>query len=109
MVEQSVPTLVRSLTLPASATPTREAAQDRLVQETERTLAYYDDANPDRPLDVDAPLYLTGSLATGIGLAERLRTMTRHPIGRIAGLPAHPPEFPVGEYLVNVGLALKRG
>jgi type IV pilus assembly protein PilM len=108
VVEQSVPTLIRSLPLPASAALTREAVQDRLVQETERTLAYYDDANPDRPLDVDAPLYLTGSLATGIGLAERMRAMTRHPIGRLAGLPPHPPEFPVSDYLVNLGLALKQ-
>lgn len=107
ILQQTVPTLVRCLPVPTAAAGEREAAQERLVQEAERTLAYYDDLYPDQPLDPDTPLYLTGSLATGIGLAERLRAVTRHPIGRLAGLPPHPEDFPVAEYLVNLGLALK--
>lgn len=106
VVETGVPTLIRSLPLPT--TLTRDAAQERLLQETERTLAYYDDSNPDRPLDLDAPLYLTGSLATGITLAERVRALTRHPIGRLTGLPEHPSDLPVSDFLVNLGLALKQ-
>lgn len=107
IIVDNVPALIRSLPL-ASAQIGRDAAQNRLVEETERSLGYYDDANLDRPLDVDTPLYLTGSLATGIALAERLRAVTRHPIGRLTSTVAHPPDFPLAEYLVNVGLALKQ-
>jgi hypothetical protein len=107
IVERNVPTLIRSLPLLGSSAG-REAAQNRLVDETERTLSYYDDANPDHPLDIDTPLYLTGSLATGIALAERLRGATRHPMGRLSSPIPAPPEFPTVEYLVNLGLALKQ-
>jgi Tfp pilus assembly PilM family ATPase len=107
VVDRSVPAVIRSLPLvgPAAA---RDGAQNRLVEEIERTLAYYDDSNPDHPLDVDAPLYLTGSMATGIALAERLRAVTRHPIGRLKPLGVYPPEFPIADYLVALGLSLKR-
>jgi hypothetical protein len=108
IVEHGVPALIRSLPLVGSAAA-RDAAQTRLVEETERTLAYYDDANPDHPLDVDAPLFLTGSLATGIALAERMRAVTRHPIGRVHALGNYPSELPAAEYLVNLGLSLKQG
>jgi Tfp pilus assembly PilM family ATPase len=107
VVERSVPAVIRSLPLVGAASA-REAAQNRLVEEIERTLAYYDDSNPDRPLDIDAPLYLTGSLATGIALAERIRAVTRHPIGRLKPLGLIPPELPVVDYLVPLGLSLKR-
>lgn len=106
IVEGGTPALLRSLPLPI--TLSLEAAQERLLQEVDRSLAYYDDVNADHPLDPDVPLYLTGSLATGISLAERARAVTRHPIGRLTGLPVHPPDLPVADFLVNLGLALKR-
>jgi hypothetical protein len=108
VVERNLPTMLRSLPL-LGTSAARDAAQTRLVEETERTLAYYDDSNPDHPLDLDTPLYLTGSLATGIALTERLRAATRHPTGRLTSPIPAPPEFPVVDYLVNLGLALKRG
>lgn len=107
VVASGVTTLLRSIPLPGAAT-NLEAAQNRLVDEVDRALRYYDDSNPDRPLDADAALYLTGRLATGISLAERLRTMTGHPIGRLSTGLTFPADFPVAEYLVNLGLALKR-
>jgi len=105
IVERGIPTLLRSVPLPSGID--LAIAQDRLVDEAERALGYYEDINPDRPLDPETPLYLTGSLATGIALSERVRAVTRHPIGRVTTALSHPADFPVGEYLVNLGLAVK--
>ena len=105
IVVHAVPALLRSIALP---TINLEAAQNRLVDEIDRALTFYDETNPSRPLAVDVPLYLTGRLATGISLAEKARTITGHPIGHPLPGFSYPPDFPVGEYLVNLGLALKR-
>jgi hypothetical protein len=107
VVANTVPTVLRSIPLPGAAT-NQEAAQNRLVDEIDRALSYHDDAHPNHPLDADAPLYLTGRLATGIALAEKIRAVTGHPIGRLSTSISYPPDFPIGEYLVNLGLALKR-
>ena len=107
VVSKGVPTLLRSLPLPISSA-NLEAAQNRLVDEVDRVLSYHDDANLDRPLDPEAPIYLTGRLATGIALAEKIRALTGHPIGHLAPDVSYPSDFPVSEYLVNLGLALKR-
>lgn len=107
VVSKGVPTLLRSVPLPGSSA-NLEVAQNRLVDETDRALRYHDDANPDRPLDPETPVYLTGRLATGIALTEKIRALTGHPIGRLATGLGYPSDFPVSEYLVNLGLALKR-
>jgi len=107
IVERGIPAAIRSVPI-ISPTVNREAIQNRLIEETERALAYFDDTNPDHPLDADAPVYLTGSLANGIALTERLRAIIRHPIGRLKPEGIYPPELPLSDYAVNLGLALKR-
>ena len=107
IIDRGVPAAMRSISIPGSSVA-REVAQNRLIEETERALAYYDDANPDHPLDVDTPIYLTGSWATGNALAEKIHTVTRHPIGRFKPDGIYPPELPLTEYAVNLGLSLKR-
>ncbi len=104
IIANAVPVLLRSTPLPAT---NLEAAQNRLVDEIDRALTWYDDTNPSHPLAADVPLYLTGRLATGISLAEKVRTLTGHPIGHLAPGFSYPPDFPASEYLVNLGLALK--
>lgn len=107
IVDRGTPRFLRSLPLPASSD--LEGAQNRLLEETERCLSYYGDIHPSHPLDPEIPIFLTGSLATGITLAERLRAVTHHPIGRLASSLSHPPDFPVSDFAVNLGLALKQG
>jgi len=107
IVARGIPTLIRGMPLPGVSSNV-EAAQNRLIDEVDRALTYYDDSDPLHRLDPDAPLYLTGRLATGIALTEKIRTVTHHPIGRLPTNPSYPPDFPVAEYLVQLGLALKR-
>ncbi|MGH2460750.1 MAG: type IV pilus biogenesis protein PilM, partial [Chloroflexota bacterium] len=100
VVSKGVPTVLRSIPLPGQSA-SLEPAQNRLVDEIDRALRYHDDANLDRPLDPETPVYLTGRLATGIALTEKIRALTGHPIGRLATGISYPVDFPVSEYLVN--------
>ncbi|MBI2940164.1 MAG: pilus assembly protein PilM [Chloroflexi bacterium] len=105
IVQADLPLLIRSLPLDRGVLD-REALQDRLLREVERSLLMYADLR-ERPLDPSVPLVLSGSLASGIALAERLRAAIRHPLGRPEPPIEYPPEFPLTDFLVNVGLALK--
>jgi len=106
IVTSGIPRVMRSIQLPSAIGV--ETAQARLVQEIERALAYYDDLYPEHPLSPDVAVYLTGRLATGIALAESVCRTTGRPIGRMTPAAGAPPDLPGAEYLVNVGLALKR-
>jgi hypothetical protein len=53
------------------------------------------------------PIFLAGDMGTGLRLADRIRTTTGHAIGRLAPLIDYADDFPIAEYLTNVGMVLK--
>jgi len=81
----------------------QEAALDLLVNE----LRGYEDVYVGSRIERNVPIYLAGDMGTGLRLSDRIRTTTGHPIGRLAPLVDYPEEFPIAEYLANVGLVLK--
>ena len=69
----------------------------------------YEDIYPGSRVERTVPVFLAGDLGGGLRLADRVRTATGHPIGRLTPLLDYPPDFPIAEYLTNVGLVLKEG
>jgi len=65
----------------------------------------YGQASPAIP--VGGTVSIVRSAAEIEAFVDRVRTATGHPIGRLAPLIDFPADFPVGEYLTNVGLILK--
>jgi Tfp pilus assembly PilM family ATPase len=107
IVVDDLPVLCRSLALPADLSY-GDPAHEHVLVEVSRALASYEDAVVDQRLDPGAAIYLSGSRAAGIGLVERLRARTGHPMGRPAPPLHYPSDFPLAEQLANIGLALKR-
>ncbi|MDP3062654.1 MAG: hypothetical protein Q8O40_05525 [Chloroflexota bacterium] len=89
--------------------PVEEAVlMDRLTDIIERTIGSYDQRHPEAPLSEDTPLYLCGSAP---GSETDLGPQLADTLGRSAGelsIPMVAPEdFPVRDFVVNVGLALR--
>ncbi len=99
LVMRSVVWGERALTLEEE----QEAALELLLNE----LRGYEDVYVGSRIERTVPIYLAGDMGTGLRLSDRIRTATGHPIGRLAPLVDYPEDFPIAEYLANVGLILK--
>jgi hypothetical protein len=105
IVLDDVPLVVRSVVFeqPLTLEEAQQAAVDLVAAELRR----YEDVYVGSRVDRNVPIYLAGDLGTGLRVADRFRSTTGHPLGRLAPLLDYPEEFPVGEYLTNIGLVLK--
>lgn len=106
VVQGRRPAIVRTVPLnPESTSP--QARLELLVQELERTTKFYNESHKDAVLAEGTPVTATGRIFNEAAMIERLAARVRYPVG-----PPNPPlrvpeKFPVPQYAVNVGLALK--
>jgi hypothetical protein len=106
IVLDEVPLVLRSVVFDERAL-TLEEAQESAITLLSGELRRYEDIYPGTRVERTVPVYLAGDFGSGLRLADRIRTATGHPIGRLAPFIDHPADFPVGEYLANIGLILK--
>jgi type IV pilus assembly protein PilM len=107
IVLDDVPLVVRSVQF--ETPPTMEDAQQAAVDLVVAALRRYEDTYVGSRVERSVPIYLGGDLGAGLRAADRFRSATGHPVGRLAPLLDYPEEFPIGEYLTNIGLILKEG
>lgn len=106
VVVAGLPVLVRSLSLPQQAAPSKEWAT-HILEELKRTIQFYEGGQRSGVSLRDAPLVLMGGLASDPVLKDFLQTGLGLPV-EPARIPVDcPPEFPVAEYTANLGLALR--
>ncbi len=104
-----VPQFIRSTLLGESeefATELEEPTAE-VLRQIPYTISYYNDTHRDAPLDPEVPVYLTGSLALDIELAEKVSAVTERPVAELEPPLSCPPDFPLPLYAVNLGLMLK--
>jgi hypothetical protein len=106
IVLDDVPLVLRSAVFGERAL-TLEEAQETAIDMLTTELRRYEDIYPGMRVERSVPVFLAGDLGAGLRLADRVRTATGHPIGRLAPLVDYPADFPIGEYLTGVGLILK--
>ncbi|MDZ7843605.1 MAG: pilus assembly protein PilM [Anaerolineales bacterium] len=116
IIVAGVPVIVRTVPL-ESGELTREAKLDLLHQELARTTKFYNESNKQNRLPEDTPLFPTGALfdtqpveerlEETISLITRLQERTPYPIKSLHPPLSFPSQLPLGEYAVNLGLAVK--
>ena len=106
IVADDVPTLMRSVFL-GEGVVSQDYAVGRVSDEITRTISFYNDNNPDRPLSSEVPIFLTGAAASGVSFALNVAALIGYPIQPLDPPLSYPENFPVAEFMVNLGLVLK--
>jgi type IV pilus assembly protein PilM len=112
IVLEDVPVIVRTVAL-GEESPTAEKKQDRLVEELSRTIKFYNDTHRritlgEAGLHPGICVYPSGALAEEPRFRETLQAGIEHPLAALQPPLECPDGLPVGRFLVNMGLALKR-
>jgi hypothetical protein len=106
IVDRSFPGLFRGVPV-KDVNPSPETAWQYLIRELPFTIDYYNRSHHDSNITAEAAVYLSGGLALDPETAPRLAQATGRKVARIEPPPGCPQNFPLEQYLVNVGLMLK--
>jgi hypothetical protein len=106
IVDKSFPGLFRDIPV-KDANPSPEVAWQHLIRELPFTVEYYNRSHYDSTITAETAIYLSGGLALDSEMSPRLAQTTGRKVERIEPPPGCPENFPLEEYLVNVGLMLK--
>ncbi len=104
VIADGVPIIMRSVVMSTGYSPLERA--QHVLQEFERTLQFYKSSYPDKPPN-PASLFLTGGLAGDNELRQTIASGAGHNIEPLDCLLQYPPGFPLAQFAVNIGLALK--
>jgi Tfp pilus assembly PilM family ATPase len=101
-----VPVLIRSVFL-GEEVVTQDYAVGRISDEIRRTVETYNESNMDNPLDPEVPIYLSGASAASVPFALNVAALTGRTVQPLEPPIHYPEDFPLAEFMVNVGLILK--
>ena len=107
MVDQCIPGLFRNITIKDDK-PGAEVAWQNLIRELPFTIDYYNRTHHESSITAETPIYLCGGLGLDVGAAQKLaQAAGGRKVMRVEPPMALPENFPLEQYLVNVGLVLK--
>lgn len=106
IVDKFFPGLFRSIPI-KDADPTPEVASENLLRELPFTIDYYNRTYRDAQLDPEAVVYFSGELALDPKLAMEITEVTGREVVGVEPTEEYPPNFPMAQFLTNVGLMLR--
>jgi len=107
VLAEGIPTLIQTHWL--GETPLiQESLSPQVSTFVAQAMSYYADTHAGAPLSLSTPLLLCGA-AVDAPLEQRLSSDTGHPAERFIPIFSVPPEFPVSQFAVNLGLLMKEG
>jgi hypothetical protein len=82
-------------------------ASENLLRELPFTIDYYNRTYRDAQLDPEAVVYFSGELALDPKLAMEITEVTGREVVGVEPTEEYPPNFPMAQFLTNVGLMLR--
>lgn len=105
VMADSIPQVARCLSLIQEAS--LEAKSTIIKQELDRAITFYNSSHMDKPIEASVPLLVSGELTEQQDMWKLLVGRQERPV-QVLSLPMETPEnFPPGQYVTNIGLALK--
>ncbi|UCG10714.1 MAG: pilus assembly protein PilM [Dehalococcoidia bacterium] len=107
VVVNSIPEIIRTLPWqPEKLTPEEKA--EHLAMTVELTVDFHNARHPNTPLNPKIPLFITGQIPDEAISRDKLEAKSGYLIEPLAPPLEYPTEFPVSQYAVNIGLALRQ-
>lgn len=107
VVRDSIPDITRSAVLHKEGFDLQQKAR-RLVEEVIRTVDFYNHSHPDKPLESSVPVFLTGGLTATPSVNKTIEAEMGYTVETPKPPLAYPEALPIHEFMVNIGLALKK-
>lgn len=101
-----VPQVIRSLAL-QSEVKTLSENMPTIVEEFSRTVAFYNSSHQQDPLDEKVPVFVSGDLANAPDSWQSLVGRLHSNVMVLPSAIQYPDNFPVNDFMVNLGLATK--
>jgi type IV pilus assembly protein PilM len=105
VITGGVPVIMRSVVMSAGYSPPERA--QHVLQEYERTLQFYESSYLDKPLKADTSLFITGGLTADKELYNMIASGARYRVEPLDCSLHYTPGFPLPQFAVNIGLAMK--
>lgn len=102
-----IPQVIRNLPLHGETTLSSEN-MTAIAEELERTVSFYNSSHAEEPLDSTVPVFVSGDLAEAHDHWQSLVGAQKYPVSVLPSPMEHPKGFPANEFMVNIGLALKK-
>ena len=106
VVADYVPVIMRAFSLEEGLS--LEEKIERLVDELTRTVRFYNDSHPERPFPPETTVYLTGASMGDRAARNSFTRRVDYPVEVPDPPVEYPPDLPLAQYAVNMGLALKK-
>lgn len=106
VVVDSVPVIMRTFSLEEGLGLKEKI--ERLADELTRTVKFYNDSHPEKPFSPATTVYLTGALMGDRAARNSFTKRVEYPV-EVPNPPLeYTPDLPLAQYMVNMGLALKK-
>ena len=106
VIAERVPQVIRSLSLQSEGKTISENMAT-ISEEFSRTVAFYNSSHQQEPIDSNTPVFVSGEMAN---VPDTWPALVGQLNSKVAVLPSAmqcPEEFPVSDFIVNLGLATK--
>ena len=107
MAVKGVPEIMYSLAWRQDSMDIGDAAE-YLATNLEITVDFYNSHHLDAPFDMTNPFYITGQMSVDTELMEKLRARLGFGVEELTPPLECPAFFPVSQYAVNIGLAIRK-
>ena len=106
VMAEGIPQPIRTVPFPQNIQSLPEKLQ-MVVEHTDNTVKFYNSHNADKPLPPNTPIFLSGELVSEPELHQSLSDKLGHPVHLLPSPLKCPDNFNLGQFTVNIGLALR--
>ena len=105
-IADRLPQVIRRVALPGEANSLEERLS-LIAEEFNRTVSFYNSGHVDKPLDATVPVFVCGDLAEKPDTWQSVVGGAGYSVSALPSPLESPEGFSPGEFMVNIGLALK--